>query len=44
MQHIDRTELYTSLPARIEYLQSFVEWSNRKTPNPVKTPFPSDLV
>jgi hypothetical protein len=32
MQHIDRTELYINLSARIKYLQSFVEWSNRQPP------------
>lgn len=28
MKHIDRGELYTSLEARIQYLQSFLDFSN----------------
>lgn len=28
IQHIERKELYTSLPARISYLQSFVGWDH----------------
>jgi hypothetical protein len=28
MEHIDREELYTSLPARISYLHDFLEFSS----------------
>lgn len=26
MEHVDRRELYTSLPARVQYLQQFLEF------------------
>lgn len=29
MKHVDRTELYTSLDARIQYLHTFLDFSNR---------------
>lgn len=29
MQHIDRRDLYTNLETRIQYLQSFLDFSSR---------------
>jgi hypothetical protein len=32
MKHVDRKELYTSLPKRLQYLQSFIEWGQGTFP------------
>src|ERR1700743_3238815 len=37
MKHVERKELYTSLPKRLHYLQTFIEWGQGK---PVLDPLP----
>lgn len=34
MEHIDRKSLYTSLEARIDYLHKFLDFDDRKSPQP----------